>query len=91
MKTEEELNALKEEVEALNKKLAELTEEELQQVAGGMSNLPSILGKIPGLHEVTYIRCTNPNCSQHYWQRCTGWVETCFICGWKIEEKTVVE
>ena len=35
MKTAEELNALKEEVEALNKKLAELTEEELAQVTGG--------------------------------------------------------
>ena len=35
MKTKEELNALKEEVEALNKKLAELTDEELAQVAGG--------------------------------------------------------
>ena len=35
MKTKEELNALKEEVETLNKKLAELTEEELVQVAGG--------------------------------------------------------
>ena len=35
MKTKEELNALKEEVETLNKKLAELTEEELAQVAGG--------------------------------------------------------
>ena len=35
MKTKEELNALKEEVEALNKKLAELTEEELEQVSGG--------------------------------------------------------
>ena len=36
MKTKEELNALKEEVEALNKKLAELTEEELAQVFGGL-------------------------------------------------------
>ena len=35
MKTKEELNALKEEVETMNKKLAELTEEELAQVAGG--------------------------------------------------------
>ena len=35
MKTKEELNALKEEVETLNKKLAELTEEELTQVSGG--------------------------------------------------------
>ena len=36
MKTKEELNALKEEVEALNKKLCELTEEELEQVTGGL-------------------------------------------------------
>ena len=35
MKTKEELNALKEEVETVNKKLAELTEEELAQVTGG--------------------------------------------------------
>ena len=37
MKTKEELNALKEEVEALNRKLADLTEEELAQVAGGLA------------------------------------------------------
>ena len=35
VKTQEELNALKEEVETLNRKLAELTEEELAQVSGG--------------------------------------------------------
>lgn len=35
MKTKEELNALKEEVETLSKKLAELTEDELAQVTGG--------------------------------------------------------
>ena len=35
MKTPEELNTLKSEVETLNKKLAELTEEELTQVSGG--------------------------------------------------------
>ena len=38
MKTKEELNALKEEVETLNKKLAELTEEEFSQVTGGINN-----------------------------------------------------
>ena len=38
MKTKEELNALKEEVETLNKKLAELTDEEIAQVAGGGQN-----------------------------------------------------
>ena len=35
MKTTEELDALKDEVEALTKKLAELTEEEMVQVSGG--------------------------------------------------------
>ena len=34
MKTQEELNALKEEVEALNAKLSALSEEELAQVSG---------------------------------------------------------
>ena len=36
MKTKEELNAPKEEVEALNRKLHELTEEDLTQVSGGL-------------------------------------------------------
>ncbi len=35
MKSKEELTALKEEVEAVNEKLHELTDEELEQVAGG--------------------------------------------------------
>ena len=35
MKTKEELNAIREEVETLNNKLKELTEEELAQVTGG--------------------------------------------------------
>ena len=35
MKTQEELNALKNEVELLNQKLSTLTEEELEQVTGG--------------------------------------------------------
>ena len=38
MKAKEELNALKEEVENLNKKLAELTDEELAQVSGGLKD-----------------------------------------------------
>ncbi len=42
MKTKEELNALKNEVETLNKKLAELSEEELEQVTGG--SIPNIPG-----------------------------------------------
>ena len=35
MKTQEELNALKEEVDALNKKLAELSDAELALITGG--------------------------------------------------------
>ena len=35
MKTKEELNEIKEEVETLNEKLHELTDEELEQVTGG--------------------------------------------------------
>ena len=35
-KTQEELNVIKEEVETLNKKLAELTDEELKNIAGGV-------------------------------------------------------
>lgn len=35
MKTAKELNALKEELAALNQKLSELTEEEMAEVAGG--------------------------------------------------------
>ena len=38
MKTKEELNALKEEVENESRKLHELTEEELEQVTGGVEN-----------------------------------------------------
>ena len=49
MKTKEELNALKEEVETLNKKLAELTEEELAQVSGGgpVIDPPQIINGFP--------------------------------------------
>ena len=37
MKTKEELNALKSEFEALNEKLSALTDEELEQVMGGVA------------------------------------------------------
>ena len=39
MKTTEELNALKNEVETLDKKLTALSDEELEQVNGGFENL----------------------------------------------------
>ncbi len=37
MKTKEELEQIKKEVEILNKKLKELSEEELKQVSGGVN------------------------------------------------------
>ena len=43
MKTKEELNALKEEVETVSKKLHELNEEELSQVSGGFENLIKLI------------------------------------------------
>ena len=43
MKTKEELNTLKNEVETLNNKLAELTEDELTQVIGGVGGNGVIL------------------------------------------------
>ena len=42
MKSKEELNKLKEEVEAVNEKLQELTEEELEKVNGGVAVVPQI-------------------------------------------------
>lgn len=42
MKTKEELNALKNEVEALKKKLAELNEDELKQVVSGRGQYMSM-------------------------------------------------
>ena len=44
MKTAEELNSLKEELETLNRKLAELSEEELKLVTGGIWPPPGAHG-----------------------------------------------
>ena len=53
MKSKEELNTIKEEVETLNEKLAELTPEEIAQVTGGL--VPVFTGK-PGIeHGVDFI------------------------------------
>ena len=65
MKSKEELNAIKEDVETLNNKLNELTEEELAQVSGGVSTVrvkeddvavlntttaaDALQGKVPGV------------------------------------------
>ena len=53
MKTSEELKALKAEVESLNKKLGELTTDELKQVTGGDD---------PRDDPESLMKCTNPNC-----------------------------
>ena len=49
-KTKEELNKIKEEVEAVNEKLQELTEEEIAQISGGLA--PGVdyweLDSVPG-------------------------------------------
>ena len=42
MKSKEELNKIKKEVEAVNEKLAELTPEEIAQVTGGMREVIEI-------------------------------------------------
>ena len=56
MKTQEELNILKEEVKAINEKLKELTEEELTQVTGGIVHM--IGGIIPtGKRDVEFPPC----------------------------------
>lgn len=47
MKTKEELNVLKEEVETLSRKLHELTDEELEQVSGGLIKLDIELPEPP--------------------------------------------
>lgn len=49
MKTKEELNALKAEFDVINKKLAELSEDELSEVGGGVGGNGVILvtGKKP--------------------------------------------
>ena len=54
MKTKEELNALKEEFESVNEKLAELTPEELEKVNGGCAIVfrsGYVIGLKPSLSE----------------------------------------
>lgn len=55
MKTKEELTALKKEVEALNKKLAELSEDELAVVTGGAETF-IIPGGDSGPYEPNYYK-----------------------------------
>lgn len=76
MKTKEELNALKEEVDTLNKKLAELNEEELEQVAGGNDD-PSVK---------TIMKCGDCNYTYEWMGNYVGRYFTCPECGsWKFK------
>ena len=88
MKTKEELNAIKEEIEALNRKLAELTDEELEQITGGKGGAS---GPDPTIKYVNGCGtfCTNLDCnwsddSTSYTAR-TG-SNRCPVCGSKVLE-----
>ena len=59
MKSKEELNALKEEVETVSRKLHELTEDELEQVVGGESKWGTTCSGV-----TPYI-CNNPQCDYY--------------------------
>ena len=72
METTEKLDALKKEVESLNKKLAELTEEELKQVTGGDDVMR--YGSL-GECNSNYTACDNYQIYQNYeanprWESC---------------------
>ena len=56
MKTKEELNALKEEVETVKGKLAELTEEELKQVSGGAFSSAKVPHKCEKCSKIFFAR-----------------------------------
>lgn len=72
MKTKEELNALKNEVKTLNAKLAELSEDELDQVTGGI-----FFDKQEG----KYCKYCDAETSQTYQGYGTGWTSgQSFVC-----------
>ena len=63
MKTKEELNALKEEAETLNRKFAELTEEELAEVSGGVGPILNLKFQRPG-QSIINVTATSDNIEQ---------------------------
>ena len=70
MKTKEELNALKEEVETVSRKLHELTEEELAQVSGGGSTIDvTIDGATIDIGDVSNVNI--PNAEEPICASCT--------------------
>ena len=80
LKTKEELIAIKEEYDNLNKKLKELNEQELAEVIGGLHNLPEkrpdekyVMTSIPRpvpLDPVVSKKCLNKPCSYNSKEEC---------------------
>ena len=64
MKSKEELNALKEEVETVNRKLHELTDEELAEVSGGGSQT---YGGYEFTDGMAFVTSKHPNETCHIW------------------------
>ena len=82
MKTPKELSALKQELELLSKKLAELTEEELNQIAGGRSTPP--FDPLAGAHDAILERAVLVLGTPYQWGAvgpegydCSGLVSYC--------------
>ncbi len=101
MKTKEELNALKNEVEALNKKLAELTKTELELVSGGLigSGMPVDItiacpvcgGKMMGTYDWETHTFTGIHCCSLYDFGYGGSItsdehDRMIVCGWDLEK-----
>ena len=70
MKTKEELNVLKNEISAINDKLAELSEDELKEVTGGSSAcLPNQQRRKPDIKYMILTKSDNNECDtrkDHY-------------------------
>ena len=64
MKMQEELNALKEEVIALNKQLTELTEDELKQVDGGITPVAVYIADTVALEVAKHTSCIGRDSEQ---------------------------
>ena len=59
-KTKEELNAIKEEVEALNEKCRELTPEELKEVTGGAMPWGASMASMPMTSSISFATSSAP-------------------------------
>ena len=74
MKTQEELNALKEKIQTVSKELRALTEEELEQVVGGIILSATFRCPICGATEV---KTVNSDSHGEYTRGGDGWCDIC--------------